>query len=71
MLIVLSREDLLLHIRLVSLGTVSLLQNPLTSSNCDHAIDIGLVGSDQIRNREVKLTAILEYIRIGNANINI
>lgn len=61
----LSREDLLLHIKLVSLGTVSLLQNPLTSGGNDHTIDIGIVGSDQVRNREVRLTAILEYIRIG------
>ena len=59
----LSQEDLLLHIQLVSLGTVSLLQNPLTSSSNDHSIDIGNIGS--IRNPEVRLTAIMEYIRIG------
>ena len=65
----LSQEDLLLHIRLVSLGTVSLLQNPLTSTNNDHSIninDIGDIGGiSSIRNPEVRLTAILEYIRIG------
>lgn len=66
----LSQEDLLLHIRLVSLGTVSLLQNPLTSSSNEHSSidirDIGDIGGiNSIRNPEVRLSAILEYIRIG------